>query len=131
MALFIDDLPADYEQSRDRLGISRVIGLGKRLGGEPDRLLVLLDARGQARAAAITVSGLAGESSDMLFCGPRATATATIARATPATIKILRMSSAFHVRKTKKADVAEHPKVFHHVGLLANEPLGTAELLFI
>jgi hypothetical protein len=33
--------------------------------------------------------------------------------------------------KTKKADVAEHPKVFGHVGLLVNEPLGKAELLFI
>jgi hypothetical protein len=30
--------------------------------------------------------------------------------------------------KPKKADVAEHPKVFDHIGLLANEPLGTAEL---
>jgi hypothetical protein len=34
-------------------------------------------------------------------------------------------------RETKKADVAEHPKVFDHVGLLTNESLGTAELLFI
>jgi hypothetical protein len=25
--------------------------------------------------------------------------------------------------KTKKADVAEHPEVFDHVGLLVNEPL--------
>jgi hypothetical protein len=33
--------------------------------------------------------------------------------------------------KTKKADVAEHPKAFDHVGLLVNEPLGRAELLFI
>jgi len=32
---------------------------------------------------------------------------------------------------TKKADVAEDPKVFHHVGLLINEPLGPAELLLI
>jgi hypothetical protein len=32
---------------------------------------------------------------------------------------------------TKKADVAEYPKVLDHVGLLANEPPGTAELLFI
>ena len=32
---------------------------------------------------------------------------------------------------TKKADVAEHPKVFDHVGLLANEPLGTAGVLSI
>jgi hypothetical protein len=33
--------------------------------------------------------------------------------------------------KTKKADVAEHPQVFDHVGLLANEPIGAAELLSI
>jgi hypothetical protein len=33
--------------------------------------------------------------------------------------------------KNKKADVAEHPKVFDHVGLLFNEPPGKAELLFI
>jgi hypothetical protein len=33
--------------------------------------------------------------------------------------------------ETKKADVAEHPKVFDHVGLLTNEPPGTTELLFI
>ena len=33
--------------------------------------------------------------------------------------------------ENKKADVAEHPGVFHHVGLLANEPLGTAGLLSI
>jgi hypothetical protein len=25
-------------------------------------------------------------------------------------------------RETKKADVAEHPQVFDHVGLLVNEP---------
>jgi hypothetical protein len=31
----------------------------------------------------------------------------------------------------KKADVAEHPKVFDHVGLLTNEPPGTTGLLFI
>jgi hypothetical protein len=33
--------------------------------------------------------------------------------------------------KTKKADVAEHPQAFGHVGLLFNEPPGTAGLLFI
>jgi hypothetical protein len=33
--------------------------------------------------------------------------------------------------RTKKADVVKHPKVLDHVGLLCNEPLGTAELLFI
>ena len=27
----------------------------------------------------------------------------------------------------KKADVAEHPKVFHHVGLLFNEPSAAAD----
>jgi hypothetical protein len=31
----------------------------------------------------------------------------------------------------KKADVAEHPQVFDHVGLLRNEPPGTAGLLFV
>jgi hypothetical protein len=31
----------------------------------------------------------------------------------------------------KKADVAEHLQVFDHAGLLVNEPLGKAELLFI
>ena len=35
------------------------------------------------------------------------------------------------ISKTKKADVAEHPEVFDHVGLLTNEPLGIAGLLFI
>lgn len=30
----------------------------------------------------------------------------------------------------KKADVAEHPEVFQHVGLLFNEPAGTTSLLF-
>jgi hypothetical protein len=32
---------------------------------------------------------------------------------------------------TKKADVFEHPEVFDHVGLLINEPPGTAGLPFI
>jgi hypothetical protein len=31
----------------------------------------------------------------------------------------------------KKADVAEHPKAFRHVGLLFNKPPGGAELFFI
>ena len=35
------------------------------------------------------------------------------------------------VAKNKKADVAEHPKAFDHVGLLFNKPPGRAELLFI
>ena len=30
----------------------------------------------------------------------------------------------------KKADVAEHPEVFRHVGLLFNQPPGTAGLPF-
>jgi hypothetical protein len=34
-------------------------------------------------------------------------------------------------RKQKKAGVVEHPEVFHHAGLLANEPPGHAGLLFI
>jgi len=33
--------------------------------------------------------------------------------------------------ETKKADVMEHPKAFDHVGLLVNQPPGTAGLLFI
>jgi hypothetical protein len=33
--------------------------------------------------------------------------------------------------RTKKADVAEHLKVFDHVGLLVNEPSGKAGLPFI
>jgi hypothetical protein len=32
--------------------------------------------------------------------------------------------------KNKKADVAEHPKVLGHVGLLFNEPSGRAGLFF-
>jgi hypothetical protein len=34
-------------------------------------------------------------------------------------------------QRNKKADMAEHPKVFGHVGLLFNKPPGKAELLFI
>jgi hypothetical protein len=34
-------------------------------------------------------------------------------------------------KQNKKADVAEHPEVFDHVGLLVNEPPGTTGLLFI
>jgi hypothetical protein len=34
-------------------------------------------------------------------------------------------------QKTKKADVAEHPKAFGHVGLLFNKPPGSTGLLFI
>ena len=33
-------------------------------------------------------------------------------------------------RKQKKADVAVHPEVFHHVGLLVDELPGTAGLPF-
>ncbi len=34
-------------------------------------------------------------------------------------------------QQTKKADVAEHPQVFNHVGLLGNGPPGHAGLPFI
>jgi hypothetical protein len=34
-------------------------------------------------------------------------------------------------QEQKKADVAEHPKEFDHVGLLFNEPPGNTELLFV
>jgi hypothetical protein len=37
----------------------------------------------------------------------------------------------FDHRETKKADVAEHPGVFYHVGLLVNEPSSYAGMLFI
>jgi len=33
--------------------------------------------------------------------------------------------------RNKKTDVAEHPQVFRHVGLLFNETPGAAGLLFI
>jgi len=32
--------------------------------------------------------------------------------------------------RTKKADVAKHPKAFGHVGLLFNQPPGKAGLFF-
>ena len=34
-------------------------------------------------------------------------------------------------QEPKKADVAEHPKAFDHVGLPFNKPTGTAGLFFI
>jgi hypothetical protein len=37
----------------------------------------------------------------------------------------------YHRKVQKKADAAEHPQVFDRVGLLVNEPPGTAGLLFI
>ena len=33
--------------------------------------------------------------------------------------------------QTEKADVVEHPEVFHHVGLLVNEPPDTVGLPFL
>jgi hypothetical protein len=35
------------------------------------------------------------------------------------------------VTESKKTDVVEHPELFDHVGLLVNEPPGTAGLPFI
>jgi hypothetical protein len=35
----------------------------------------------------------------------------------------------FHA--TRKTDVAEHPQVLRHVGLLINEPPGIAKSLFV
>lgn len=35
------------------------------------------------------------------------------------------------IAKNKKADVAEYPEAGRHVGILSNEPPGTAGLLFI
>jgi hypothetical protein len=37
----------------------------------------------------------------------------------------------FRCTENKKNDVMEHPKAFDHVGLLVNQPPGTAGLLFI
>jgi len=34
-------------------------------------------------------------------------------------------------KANKKTDVADHPKVINYIGLLFNEPLGGAGLLFI
>ncbi len=34
------------------------------------------------------------------------------------------------LHQNKRTDVAEHPEVLSHVGLLVNEPPGQAELLF-
>ena len=42
-----------------------------------------------------------------------------------------RPSTAAYGQERKKADVAEHQEVFDHVGLLTNEPPGTAGLLSI
>jgi hypothetical protein len=33
--------------------------------------------------------------------------------------------------ENEKTDVAEHPKAFHHVGLLINKPPSTTGLLFV
>jgi hypothetical protein len=45
-------------------------------------------------------------------------------------IQTFRQSERLAPQKTKKADVAEHPKEFDHVGLLFNEPPGKPGLLF-
>jgi hypothetical protein len=42
-----------------------------------------------------------------------------------------RLPSQKRPTRTKKADVVEHPKAFDHVGVLTNEPPGSAKLLFI
>ena len=47
-------------------------------------------------------------------------------RMPPFCLRLIRASSG-----EKKADVAEHPQGFDHVGLLVNEPPGPAGLLFI
>jgi hypothetical protein len=39
-------------------------------------------------------------------------------------------ATVYRHRKRKKADVAEHPEAFGHVGLLRNEPPGAAGLPF-
>jgi len=44
-------------------------------------------------------------------------------------LKTLAAGGPSRVTENKKTDVAERPKAFDHVGLLVNEPPGTAELL--
>jgi hypothetical protein len=46
-------------------------------------------------------------------------------------VRIVNVTRLLKPPKTEKADVAEHLKVFDHVGLLAKEPPSTAGLLFI
>jgi hypothetical protein len=41
------------------------------------------------------------------------------------------VGASLHHREQKKADVAKHPKVLNHVGLLVNGPPGEAGLPFI
>jgi hypothetical protein len=36
-----------------------------------------------------------------------------------------------HIKPIKKADVEDHPKVFFHVGLLVNVPLGKTKPPFV
>jgi hypothetical protein len=43
----------------------------------------------------------------------------------------LDFSRCFAPRETKKAEVAEHPEVFDHVGLLTNEPSSDGGVLFV
>ena len=56
---------------------------------------------------------------------------ASNADAAPAMATIARMCCSLSCSNNEKADVAEHPQVFDHIGLLTNEPLGAAELLSI
>ena len=109
LAFFTDDLAVRQEQPCDRLGIARIVGLGKGLGGEPDRLLVRLIA-GPGADAAVAVPGLAGGSADTLFRGPWATAIATSARATPATVKILRMGFSLSCQENEKSRRGGRPE---------------------
>jgi hypothetical protein len=39
------------------------------------------------------------------------------------------MNVPFIEKRTKKADVGEHPEVFNHVGLLVNEPSSVTGVL--
>jgi hypothetical protein len=50
-------------------------------------------------------------------------------------ITLIRYSAILHLlllwAKTKKADTAEHPKVFDHVGLLVNKPSSYSGVPFV
>ena len=43
----------------------------------------------------------------------------------------MRHESLIYAGQLTKTDATQHPQAFNHVGLLANEPPGQAELLFI
>ncbi len=68
-------------------------------------------------------------STDLLSVGIRWVRSAT--RAFSSVMGRFPLNDRFLSPITKKADVAEHAKALNHVGLLFNEPPGTAGLFFV